>query len=179
MSSFSAFITYQQQNAWTWEHQALVRARVVSGNKQFFTKFAEMRQQILVKQRSLDVLQTEVAEMRNKIRQAAVSSADVFDVKQCEGGITDIEFIVQYGVLAWAWHCPQLSRWTDNIRLLQSFATEHLMADEDVELLSRAYQVYRDVVHQQVIKGETHLLNAEFMEIYPRHVKRIWQKYIG
>lgn len=180
VSSFNAFSEYQQQNAWTWEHQALVRARVVSGNKYFFTRFAEMREKILSMKRSNTRLRRQIVEMREKIRQSSTTNLSSFDIKQCEGGITDIEFIVQYGVLAWSWKYPNLLRWTDNIHLLETFASEGLMTEDEVKFLIRAYQIYRDVIHQRVLKDESYQVeNQVLIQHYPEAVQKIWHKHIG
>ncbi|MES9976773.1 MAG: bifunctional [glutamate--ammonia ligase]-adenylyl-L-tyrosine phosphorylase/[glutamate--ammonia-ligase] adenylyltransferase, partial [Candidatus Thiodiazotropha sp.] len=100
VSSLETFETYQHNSAWTWEHQALVRARVVAGDKRINDRFEAIRRQVLGRQRDPARLQGEVVEMREKMRASLdKSNPDQFDLKQGTGGIVDIEFMVQYTVL--------------------------------------------------------------------------------
>ena len=149
VSSVQAFEQYQAQRAWTWEHQALVRARVVAGDSAIAEQFERIRHEILIRQRDLPALRRDVSEMREKMRQALGSKdAGMFDVKQDTGGIADIEFIVQYGVLAWAHGHPELTRYTDNMRILDGFAATGCLSKEEVLQLQKAYKAYRQRVHR-------------------------------
>lgn len=153
VSSVKAFTDYQQQQAWTWEHQALVRARVVAGDEQLATRFYQIRHQVLVCQRELAKLQQEVIEMRQKMRdhlssQAKQKNAKIFDIKHDAGGIVDIEFMVQYGVLAWASDYPELTRYPDNVRILEGFAQCGKLSLEQAEALKAAYLEYRARSHR-------------------------------
>ncbi|HNI62646.1 MAG TPA: bifunctional [glutamate--ammonia ligase]-adenylyl-L-tyrosine phosphorylase/[glutamate--ammonia-ligase] adenylyltransferase [Agitococcus sp.] len=153
VSSVKAFTDYQQQQAWTWEHQALVRARVVAGDEQLATRFYQIRHQVLVCQRELAKLQQEVIEMRQKMRdhlssQAKQKNAKIFDIKHDVGGIVDIEFMVQYGVLAWASDYPELTRYPDNVRILEGFAQCGKLSLEQAEALKAAYLEYRARSHR-------------------------------
>ena len=116
VSSLSAFARYQEQEAWTWEHQALVRARVLTGSERLTAEFERVRLEILGRQRELEHLREEVSQMRAKMRHnhgtrntqggladEAFTAACQFDLKQDAGGIVDIEFMVQYAALAWSW----------------------------------------------------------------------------
>ncbi|VTR54718.1 Glutamate-ammonia-ligase adenylyltransferase [Serratia fonticola] len=97
------FADYQRNEAWTWEHQALVRARIVYGDPALHQQFDAIRREILCKPREVNKLQQEVREMREKMRNHLGSKQrDLFDIKADEGGITDIEFIAQYLVLGYA-----------------------------------------------------------------------------
>ncbi|MBX9704973.1 MAG: bifunctional [glutamate--ammonia ligase]-adenylyl-L-tyrosine phosphorylase/[glutamate--ammonia-ligase] adenylyltransferase, partial [Gammaproteobacteria bacterium] len=101
--SMSAFSDYQQHQAWLWEHQALVRARVVAGDQRLAVQFNTVREQVLGQVREQQNLQQAVREMRQKMRDAVKTHyPDQFDLKQGIGGITDIEFVVQYAVLYWS-----------------------------------------------------------------------------
>ncbi|MES9848205.1 MAG: bifunctional [glutamate--ammonia ligase]-adenylyl-L-tyrosine phosphorylase/[glutamate--ammonia-ligase] adenylyltransferase, partial [Candidatus Thiodiazotropha sp.] len=100
VSSLETFETYQHNSAWTWEHQALVKARVVAGDKRINDRFEAIRRQVLGRRRDPARLQGEVVEMREKMRASLdKSNPDQFDLKQGTGGIVDIEFMVQYTVL--------------------------------------------------------------------------------
>ena len=104
VTSLKAFADYQRQNAWTWEHQALVRARVVAGSDVLAEKFAQLRGDILGNERDKTALREEVVKMRQKMRDHLGSKAtsDTFNIKQDAGGMVDIEFLCQYAVLALA-----------------------------------------------------------------------------
>lgn len=127
VSTVAAFEDYQCNEAWTWEHQALVRARVVYGEPAIQQQFEQIRQRILCRERDGDALRTEVREMREKMRQHHASKDIGFDIKADAGGITDIEFIAQYLVLRYAAQEPRLTRWSDNVRILELLARHGVM----------------------------------------------------
>ncbi|MCC6373509.1 MAG: bifunctional [glutamate--ammonia ligase]-adenylyl-L-tyrosine phosphorylase/[glutamate--ammonia-ligase] adenylyltransferase [Moraxellaceae bacterium] len=153
VSSVKAFTDYQQQHAWTWEHQALVRARVVAGDSALALTFQTVRHQILARVRDPVMLRQEVIEMRQKMRehlssQAKQKNSPIFDIKHDAGGIVDIEFMVQYGVLAWASDYPELTHYPDNVRILESFAQCGKLTPEQAEALKAAYLEYRARSHR-------------------------------
>lgn len=125
VSSLTAFATYQRQEAWTWEHQALVRARVVAGDPALADKFARLRRDLLCEPRDPQRLGEEVVKMRHKMREHLLPKGleqrqpPVFHLKQGRGAIVDIEFMVQYAVLVWSHQHPALSEISDNIRILE------------------------------------------------------------
>ncbi|MEX1033856.1 MAG: bifunctional [glutamate--ammonia ligase]-adenylyl-L-tyrosine phosphorylase/[glutamate--ammonia-ligase] adenylyltransferase [Cellvibrionaceae bacterium] len=155
VSSLSALARYQQQDAWDWEHQALVRARVVAGSLSLAAEFEEMRAEVICRQRNIAELRHSVIEMREKMRKHLGSrdDADEFNIKQDGGGIVDIEFMVQYAVLAWAYEHPALIRYTDNIRILGCLADTGLIAEDDADQLIEAYKTYRSTVHRLALQG--------------------------
>src|SRR5699024_5274652 len=152
VSSLSAFARYQEEQAWTWEHQALIRARVLVGSPLLTEQFNQVRLNIIGRQRDLAELREAVSEMRSKMRhnhgtqitqgglgQNAFNADVPFGLKQDAGGIVDIEFMVQYAVLAWSWQYPQLVTYTDNIRILDGLGAENLFSADHVRLLQEAY----------------------------------------
>lgn len=148
--------TYQQylaQDAWTWEHQALVRARMIVGSATLFAQFAAIRQQILTLPRDAQQLKTDVKQMREKLRQHHGVASD--DVKHSAGGIVDLEFLSQYLVLAYAAAYPELYRFTDNIRILEAATRSGLLTDAQATSLAEAYQVLRGVGHRQTLAPAT------------------------
>ncbi len=170
-----AFGTYQRNEAWTWEHQALVRARVVAGDVAIARRFDKIRADVLGRPRNADTLCGEVVTMRERMR-AELSSHEkgMFDLKQDLGGIADIEFMVQYGVLRWAWRYPELLRYTDNIRVLETLAKTGLMSHADSDLLSGAYRQYRAAVHRNTLQDKpARVPEAEFAKLR-EGVRRIW-----
>ncbi|WP_192563252.1 bifunctional [glutamate--ammonia ligase]-adenylyl-L-tyrosine phosphorylase/[glutamate--ammonia-ligase] adenylyltransferase [Pseudomonas gozinkensis] len=189
VSSLGAFARYQENEAWTWEHQALVRARVLVGSKDVGQAFENVRAQVLGKARDLAKLQQEVSEMRAKMRDnlgskstAAGTAANAFeatapfDLKQDAGGIVDIEFMVQYAALAWSQTHPPLLRWTDNIRILEELEQEGLMPAEDASLLREAYKAYRSAAHRQALQKDAGVISGDQFADERRQVMRIWRE---
>ncbi|VVQ08680.1 Bifunctional glutamine synthetase adenylyltransferase/adenylyl-removing enzyme [Pseudomonas fluorescens] len=189
VSSLGAFARYQENEAWTWEHQALVRARVLVGSQDVGQAFEKVRAQMLGKARDLAKLQQEVSEMRAKMRDnlgtkstAAGTAANAFDataafdLKQDAGGIVDIEFMVQYAALAWSQSHPPLLRWTDNIRILEELEHEGLMPAEDASLLREAYKAYRSAAHRQALQKDAGVISGDQFAEERRQVLRIWKE---
>ena len=142
------FKRYQQEEAWTWEHQALVRARGVCGDKTLLTQFADVRAEILGQSRDKAALRDEVCKMRTKMRQHLLNEkAQKVDLKQCVGGITDIEFMTQYWVLANASTIPSITRYTDNLRILNEAAQHGVIDNKQAKMLQDAYLALREQYH--------------------------------
>ncbi|OEO27386.1 bifunctional glutamine synthetase adenylyltransferase/deadenyltransferase [Pseudomonas sp. J237] len=188
VSSLGAFQRYQENEAWTWEHQALVRARVLVGCEDVAAKFETVRGAVLGRKRDLTQLRTEVSEMRAKMRdnlgtratQAgmadnAFDAAQAFDLKQDAGGIVDIEFMVQYAALAWSHEHPSLLEFTDNIRILEGLEQIGVLASEDVGLLQEAYKTYRSAAHRQALQKQPGVVSGDQFHEQRRSVMRIWQ----
>jgi glutamate-ammonia-ligase adenylyltransferase len=189
VSSLGAFARYQENEAWTWEHQALVRARVLVGSEDVGRAFEQVRAAILGKARDLPTLRQEVSEMRAKMRDnlgskstAAGTGANAFeatspfDLKQDAGGIVDIEFMVQYAALAWSETHPPLLRWTDNIRILEELEKAGLMPVEDASLLREAYKAYRSAAHRQALQKDAGVIPGDQFADERRQVMRIWRE---
>ncbi len=189
VSSLGAFARYQENEAWTWEHQALVRARVLVGSQDVGQAFEKVRAAILGRSRDLPTLRQEVSEMRAKMRDnlgtkstAAGTGANAFeatarfDLKQDAGGIVDIEFMVQYAALAWSHTHPPLLRWTDNIRILEELEQEGLMPAEDAGLLREAYKAYRSAAHRQALQKDPGVIAGDQFADERRQVMRIWRE---
>ena len=189
VSSLGAFERYQENEAWTWEHQALVRARVLVGCKQVGAAFEQVRASVLGRERDLPTLRQEVSEMRAKMRDnlgtrmTAAGTAEntyeatvPFDLKQDAGGIVDIEFMVQYAALAWSREHPALLRYTDNIRILEGLEQVGLMPAADASLLREAYKAFRAVAHRQALQKEAGVVTGDQFVVERQHVRRIWSE---
>jgi len=173
------FADYQRNKAWTWEHQALVRARAVAGDEGVAEAFRRIRREVLTRERDPLLLQREVREMRERMRESlSQDSAREFDLKQGRGGIADIEFMVQFGVLRWAHQAPDLTDFTDNIRLLAGLAAHDLFAPEESEALSDAYRAYRAEVHRLALQERPARVAAERFGEQRKTVTRLWRKYL-
>jgi len=179
VTSVSGFAEYQADEAWTWEHQALVRARCVAGDTLLAQQVTTIRQQVLAKQRDQHVLAVEVYDMRAKMRgQLDKSTEQCFDLKQGVGGITDIEFMVQYAVLAWSTILPELLIYTDNIRILDALVATGKLSEEDGTLLANAYRLYRKLANHCVLQEmPTVVTITEVAEFQPR-VKALWAQWL-
>lgn len=150
VSSIDAFADYQHQEAWTWEHQALVRARMIYGEADLQAKFNHVRHSVLCLPRDPNTLQQQVVEMRDKMRQHLASKkAGRFMLKHDQGGITDIEFLAQYFVLRYSHQHPKLTRWSDNVRIFESLMNEAVLDPASAEALTRAYTEMRDQIHHR------------------------------
>ncbi|MCG8076255.1 MAG: bifunctional [glutamate--ammonia ligase]-adenylyl-L-tyrosine phosphorylase/[glutamate--ammonia-ligase] adenylyltransferase [Candidatus Thiodiazotropha taylori] len=175
VSSLETFETYQHNSAWTWEHQALVRARVVAGDKRINDRFEAIRHQVLSRQQDPARLQGEVVEMREKMRASLdKSNPDQFDLKQGTGGIVDIEFMVQYTVLRWAHDYPELLVWTDNIRLLETMSKLGLLNDYAAERMMGIYKVLRAAYHRSALQDLPALVEIEKLAEERALVQEIW-----
>ncbi|MCW2480636.1 bifunctional [glutamate--ammonia ligase]-adenylyl-L-tyrosine phosphorylase/[glutamate--ammonia-ligase] adenylyltransferase [Candidatus Symbiopectobacterium sp. NZEC135] len=180
VSTVGAFGDYQQHEAWTWEHQALVRARMVYGEQGVQAQFEAIRRQILCQEREPETLRAEVREMREKMRQhLANKDPALFDLKTDEGGITDIEFIVQYLVLRYAAQQPRLTRWSDNVRILELMAQCGVMDEEEARALTLAYITLRDALHHLALQEQSARVGAESFMTERQQVKTSWEKWLG
>ena len=179
VTNLKSYRDYQLKKAWLWEHQALVRARVVAGDPQIAQQFDTIRREVLSQVRDRENLRQEVLNMRNRMRKELSKEKNgQFDLKQGLGGIVDIEFMVQYGVLAWAFEKPLLLEYTDNIRLLEALATSGLMTESDVAVLSEAYRTFRAKLHKMALQEQPGLVDAgEYSELSAA-VRQIWLQWL-
>ena len=179
VTSTEAFADYQRNEAWTWEHQALVRARVVYGDPQLTSQFDAVRRDIMTLARDGKTLQTDVREMREKMRaHLGNKHRDRFDIKADEGGITDIEFITQYLVLCYAHEKPKLTRWSDNVRILELLAQNDIMEEQEALALTRAYTTLRDELHHLALQELPGHVAAECFSAERTQVRDSWQKWL-
>ncbi|HVA54399.1 MAG TPA: bifunctional [glutamate--ammonia ligase]-adenylyl-L-tyrosine phosphorylase/[glutamate--ammonia-ligase] adenylyltransferase, partial [Gammaproteobacteria bacterium] len=149
VSSMESFAHYQRQQAWTWEHQALLRARPVAGDAAVGAVFEKLRREVLSRPRDGGLLRRDVAQMRARMQKEHVHTQAEFDIKLDAGGLTDIEFLVQYWVLKNAAHYPQLLDWTDNIRNLEGLVSTGILSAEQGGFLADTYRAFRKIVHRR------------------------------
>lgn len=180
VTSAEAFRQYQLDKAWIWEHQALLRARMITGSPALCQQFEAIRHEILCQPRDLEQLRTEVVNMRQKMWDALGSKdPTIFNVKKDQGGITDIEFIVQYLILAHAHQQPALVEWSDNIRQLDSLRHANILSAEEASRLQDIYRSLRNHTHKLALQEEPATVSAEFFVEERAEVKAIWLKYLG
>ncbi|OAM52806.1 bifunctional glutamine synthetase adenylyltransferase/deadenyltransferase [Methylovorus sp. MM2] len=176
VSSVKAFQSYQQHKAWVWEHQALTRAGFSAGDSNIGEAFEKIRHQVLVQKRDLKTLRAEVVEMRQKMRDAHTSKPSLFDLKQDVGGIIDVEFIVQYLVLASASDYDALTENIGNIRLLERLASLGLVDAVKAEGAATAYREFRRLQHVSHLQGRYQAYVAiESVQPHVEAVRDLWQ----
>ncbi len=175
--SVEGFEKYQEDNAWTWEHQALLRSRPVAGSATIARAFDRVRAATLRDRVHRDALLDDVLSMRSKMRSNLdKSTTDYFDLKQGEGGIGDIEFLVQYLVLKNANREPALVFYSDNIRQLGVLEAGGLLPADDVAMLQEIYRSYRLRSHRLALDGLAAVVDAGEFELERNFVQRIWQR---
>ena len=177
VTSVGAFERYQDEHAWTWEHQALLRARPVSGSALVAREFERIRAETLRNRVRLESLLDDVTSMRHKMReQLDRSDSDQFDLKQGEGGISDIEFIVQYLVLKNANAHPAVIHYSDNIRQLGTLAAAECLPDADVVQMQEIYKTYRLRLHRLSLDERPPLAPKMEFASERKFVSAIWAR---
>jgi len=173
--NLESFNHYQQTQAWTWEHQALVRARLILGQNDLIDRFSQIRKNILCQQRDHTVLKADVIKMREKMRDhLAKGNTEQFDLKQDVGGMADIEFITQYLVLKHANEFEQLTVYSDNVRILTDAANIGCITKEQKQQLIKAYIDYRSCYHVLSLDQKGKLISREAFLQDITNVTKIW-----
>ena len=174
--SLAAFERYQQEDAWAWEHQALVRARPVAGDAAVGAAFNRIRRDVLCRPRDRAVLRAEIVDMRRRIGGTRDAwSRHPVDLKREPGGIVDIEFMVQYLVLASASAHKSLADWTDNVRILETAATVGLIDAGTAALLKDAYLALRSERHREALDIPDDGRAREVLDRYGTLIREQWR----
>ncbi|MDO6653447.1 bifunctional [glutamate--ammonia ligase]-adenylyl-L-tyrosine phosphorylase/[glutamate--ammonia-ligase] adenylyltransferase [Colwellia sp. 1_MG-2023] len=172
------FGQYQQEEAWTWEHQALVRARIVYGNKAIIDTFKTIREEVLNKSRDKVKLKEEVKMMREKMRNHLDKSTDThLDIKQGAGGLVDIEFIAQYLVLAHSCEHKSLTERCDNLGIFKLLAKLDILTSGEQDILTSNYQQLRHLGHVATLRNENLLIDNSLLP-EKEQVSALWHKFI-
>lgn len=180
VSSLEAFEYYQKEKAWTWEHQALIRARMVVGHPHLGQEFDRIRHLVLARKRNLEQLKIDVCDMRQKMRDSLGSKkAGEFHIKQDKGGMVDIEFIAQYGVLAMAASHAELLEQTATRKILRGLQSSGVLQPEEVERLSQAYHDYRVYSHKLALQEQSSIVDDTLFESQRADVITIWQNVLN
>ena len=180
VSTFNAFELYQKNSAWTWEHQALVRARPVFGEDHLRDEFSRIRTEVLTASRDPEKLRDDVVSMREKMRASLIRGGKgQVDLKQSQGCMTDIEFIAQYLVLRYAHEHPEMAAWSDNIRIFDSAVACGILAREDASDLKSAYISIRNEAHRQSLRGLPRIVPDTVLVPERAKVVSLWQKILG
>lgn len=180
VTSLAAFRGYQGERAWTWEHQALVRARMVVGPPALAEAFEEIRREVICAPRDPDKLREDVAQMREKMRSANDrGTAELFDLKQCHGGIIDIEFMVQYCVLRYAHEHPALAGPRNTLELLGAITELGLMPADESTGLEEAYRRYLTEDHSHKLAEREPLIDNHELKRERKRVSQAWGRVFG
>ncbi len=179
VSHMDGFREYIFNQAWTWEHQAIIRARPVCGDMEIKECFNSIRREILMRERDPSLLQKEVQEMRERLRHEFLEShGEYFDLKQGRGGIIDIEFIVQYLVLRYAEKHPDLTVWTDNVRQLETLVKEGILLQDDADILKSAYLKFRRAAHHLNLEEKSQKVPVEYFSDISARTFAIYKKFL-
>lgn len=189
VSSLAAFNRYQQKQAWTWEHQALLRARFIAGDASLEQAFVACRQSVLSQQRDAKELVVAIAAMRAKmINHQSVASdsrsgSRSFHLKRDRGGIVDLEFIVQFLLLRHAHQHPKLVTWTDMVRAIKGLYKAGLITQVQQQQWLESYLALRGEVHQCALQGEGNNLPEASLSVAVQRARKVisaaWQHYFG
>ncbi len=184
VATIGAFDRYQREAAWTWEKQALIRARFLAGDTSLGARFSEIRRSALCTAADAPDLQQDVIEMRERMSRHLSSQVHdksdeneeggsaSFDLKHDSGAIVDIEFMVQYAVLAEAARHEGLTRWTDVMRLLDELGDAGLLNEAERSVLQRSYLAFRASVHYDWLGLS---IDYEALNSYRGEVREIWE----
>ena len=183
ITTFDAYANYQQRRgsntAWTWEHQAMTRARFVLGEETLRGRFDAVRQAVITAPRDVQALKQEIVSMRDKVRAAHPVKGDRFDVKHSRGGMVDAEFAVQLLVLAHAGAHPELVPNVGNIALLQRAEDAGLLPVGVGAAAANAYRELRRVQHHARLNEEPTQVAPEVMARERDAVLALWQAAFG
>ncbi len=183
VTGLDAYERYQRTAAWTWEQQALVRARAIAGDANLRASFQKIRHDVLCQVRDPTLLRREVREMRERMR-AEQGSRDptYFDLKHDRGGIADIEFMVQYALLCHAHAHPVLTQGTSNLRQIEALRLCGVVTSQEATLLHASYKHLRHTLHHTILQGETTRLPVAHLDSAlqdQRHeVSKLWNAWL-
>ena len=185
VSSVDSFEKYQKNEdgtgAWLWEHQALTRARYAAGDRDIGDKFEKIRIEILRRERNAEETKAEVLKMRTRMHEGHPNKTPLFDVKHDEGGMVDVEFIVQYLVLQYSAKFPQLVNNFGNIKMLEMASDAGLIPKGLALEVSAIYRKYRRIQHEFRLNSPSvpvRVPKEEFAEEAAK-VRELWSLVFG
>ena len=183
VTSFKSYADYQQQRgsntAWTWEHQAMTRARFVLGSDQLGQRFDEVRTSVISAPRDAQALQAEIVNMRERVRSAHLVRGELFDVKHSRGGMVDAEFAVQYLVLSQSGQHPELIGNVGNIALLQRAEAAGLLPPQVGQTAASAYRELRRIQHQSRLDEGNGCVNPALIAPHRDAILALWTAVFG
>ncbi len=179
ITSFESYANYQQQRgsntAWTWEHQAMTRARCVLGDASLRARFEAVRLAVISAPRDQDGLRNEIAAMRERMAQAHPGKPDQFDFKQSPGGMIDAEFVMQFLVLSQSHTHPELLANAGNIALLERAQALGLLPDGVGHAAASAYRTLRQVQHKARLDEAPGQVPVQQLQTERDAILALWQ----
>jgi [glutamine synthetase] adenylyltransferase / [glutamine synthetase]-adenylyl-L-tyrosine phosphorylase len=177
VTSLEGFRHYQTTDAWVWEHQALLRSRALAGSAEVCAEFERIRREVLVAHVDRSKLKGEVVKMRRRMRaELSLAKPGSFDIKQDPGGIADIEFLIDYWVLAHSAEHPELVEFPDNIRQIETLERVGLVPEQRCAALKEAYLALRQRVHELALDEAGRVVGAEELAAVRAFVGGVWQE---
>jgi glutamate-ammonia-ligase adenylyltransferase len=177
VTGIDGFYRYQQQEAWVWEHQALLRSRALVGSRRVREEFERLRRDVLVAHVHRDKLKVDVARMRRRMREElSLAKPGAFDLKQDRGGLADIEFLVDYWVLASSHEYPELVEFPDNVRQLEALERVGLVPAERCRRMKDAYLALRRRIHELALDEAGRVVPAAEFEELRASVAGVWDE---
>ena len=178
VTTFEAYADYQQQRgsntAWTWEHQAMTRARFVLGKAQLKERFDAVRKAVISAARDAAGLQAQITSMRERVRAGHPVKAGQFDLKHSPGGMVDAEFAVQYLVLLNTAKHPDLAENVGNIALLQRAQDQGLLPGQVGQAAAAAYRELRRLQHRARLNEEPTQVALTELQAQRQAVLALW-----
>ena len=176
VQSLAGFRDYEFEEAWTWEHQSLLRARAIAGPEALCEQFETARIEVLRKAVKREGLRDEVRKMRARMRdKLSKAKPGLVDLKQDAGGVADLEFLVQFWMLKWADRYPEIVTFSDNIRQLESLASGNIVPQSLVDFLVNTYRAYRQRLHRLSLDGAGNLIGEEEFTAERQGVIAVWR----
>lgn len=183
VTSFEAFADYQAQRgsntAWTWEHQAITRARCVVGAPGLVARFEAVREAVMTAERDRVALAAEIRLMRARVSQAHPVTEGRFDIKHSPGGMVDVEFVVQYVVLSYTAQYPELRGNLGNIALLRQAELVGLLAPGMGEAAAKAYRDFRHRQHRARLDEASTQIDPTLVQGHQQAVLGVWEHVLG
>ena len=180
VSSMDGFRSYQRTQAWVWEHQALLRSRSVAGDAGVCEAFERERRDILIHHVNRRDLKAEVVKMRRRMRsKLSHGGSGEFDIKQDAGGMADIEFLVQYWVLAHAADYPDLVEYSDNVRQLEALARNGLVPGATTDRIKSIYLNLRSSAHELTLIGNDRVVSGNAFADERAWIGKLWAETLG
>lgn len=178
VSSLAAFEKYQLESAWTWEKQALVKARMISRSPELVSAFDDVRRKVLCQTRDRETLAREICEMREKMREGKLISDEQFDLKHSPGGLVDLEFICQFAVLCWSEEFPALCQPRKTTGILREIANCGLLPQQQVDALATAFVAYLQGIHQAGLQNKPCIYPSAEYSQYASDVLLTWKNWL-
>jgi glutamate-ammonia-ligase adenylyltransferase len=177
--SLASFRKYQFESAWTWEHQALTRARFVAGDPALGEKFERIREDILRLPRDRQTLRRDVVAIRDKMRAAHAGKSALFDLKHDSGGLVDVEFLIQYLILGHAHDHAELTHNLGNIALLGIAAKLGLIPADLAAACANNYRELRQHQHRQRLNDQPSRIPSSDAAALREPIQALWREVFG